>query len=744
MEIKSSDLSARLLATENLSVVRARTRTASFDIKSRVLTLPMWKEMTPEIEDMLIGHEVGHALYTTDAYMKPIEDNPKIRGYLNVIEDVRIEKLIKRKYPGLRKRMSDGYKQLNDRDFFGVGQIQSFENLLLIDKINLYFKAGVFCGVKFTPEEKIFVERAERTETIDDVIDLATDVYNFSKKQIEKRKQKAKEQGLDFEEDDGDTEYDGDSIQEDFDIDYDENFDEEEIDDMEKLDKAIQSSKSTYQNDEQSNDQDDLESKTERIFASKLSELADESTEYNYWKFDSEYMDEVVVPFKKILRETKSPEQWIENAEETQNRYRYWTPEDMDKVEVAHKKDFEQFKIDSSRAVNYLVKEFEMRKSATLYKRAQVSKIGSLDMKKVYAYKLKDDIFKRVTTLPEGKNHGMIMLVDWSGSMCDVLQDTIKQVINLAMFCNRVQIPYRVYAFTTAYFDYNRELSYTSDEARVKRNQYEREFSQAKHAKAVGQKLIGSASNPFNLLELFSNKMTISEFNSMSRRLLHWKFQWNKGYETSGTPLNEALVWCYNNIGSFVKNNNIEKMTFITLTDGEGHSLSPVGYHRGLDEVRTEINGSEYKRIKQKHYVRDEITQKTYEFTRYGNQQTRTLLQMMKDRYDISVLGFHICQNHRRDLRCAISANLPEFRGSDYDLIEEWRKDFRIKGFASIKNTGRDDLFLIPQSSTKIQEGELDVNPEANAKNIAKTFGKYLNTKKTSRVLLNNFIGYVA
>jgi len=140
MDIKSSDLSARLLATENLSVQRARTRTASFDVKSRVLTLPLWKDMTPEIEDMLVGHEVGHALYTTDDYFVPLQENPKMMTYLNVLEDVRIEKLIKRKYPGLRKRMNEGYKQLNDRDFFGVKQVQSFDDLLLIDKINLYFK----------------------------------------------------------------------------------------------------------------------------------------------------------------------------------------------------------------------------------------------------------------------------------------------------------------------------------------------------------------------------------------------------------------------------------------------------------------------------------------------------------------------------------------------------------------------------------------------------------------------------
>jgi len=160
MEIKASDISARLLATENLSVVRANAKTASFDIVSRVLTIPLWKNMTPEIEDMLIAHEVGHALYTGMEYMAPIKEFPKLKSYMNVLEDVRIEKLIKRTYPGLRKRMSDGYKQLIDRDFFGINQIQNMDELLLVDKINLYFKVGLTSGVKFTPEEKVFVDRA--------------------------------------------------------------------------------------------------------------------------------------------------------------------------------------------------------------------------------------------------------------------------------------------------------------------------------------------------------------------------------------------------------------------------------------------------------------------------------------------------------------------------------------------------------------------------------------------------------
>lgn len=725
MEMKASDLSARLLATENLSVVRARTRTASFDIKSRVLTLPMWKDMTPEIEEMLIGHEVGHALYTLDQYMDPIKENPKMASYLNVLEDVRIEKLIKRKYPGLRKRMNEGYKQLNDRDFFGTKKVQSFDDLLLIDKINLYFKAGFQCGVKFSPDEKEFVNRAERTETVEEVITLAHDVYAFSKQQAEERKQR-----MQLESDaEGDEEGDeGEDNMMDFDPDMDGEWDEEDSDagDM----KTSTSKKPQMQNDDKSDTGDDLESKTERAFSDKLEDLADDSTEYRYWKFDTDYFQDPVIGYKRILNETKTPEQWdVDNPEMVDYKTRYMDEEQLKAHKANQLIEFNQFKVDSIRTVNYLVKEFEMKKSAQMHKRAMVSKIGSLDMKKVYAYKLQDDLFKRVTSLPQGKNHGMILLVDWSGSMNEVLQDTLKQVINLAMFCNRVQIPYRVFAFTTDYRNEVRQELYT-------------EYSAWKSGKRDSDNLLATADG-FSLLELFSNKMTTSEFNSMAWRVLEYRFQWNDGYATGGTPLNEALVYCYNALGAYIKNNNIEKMTFITLTDGEGGSLNTY-YHGRLDDTRTEIVNNQYKRIKIKNLIRDEVTQKTYELNRMASEQTETILRMIKDRYNVALVGFHICANRGRDLRGVLHCNLPNYKGDVNSLIETWKKDFRANGFASVKNTGRDDLFLIPQSSTKIEEGELDVKADANAKAIARNFGKFLNVKKTSRVLLNRFVGLVA
>ena len=55
---------ARLLATENLVVEHRNVPTAQFDVERRVLTLPNWDKASNTVYDMLVGHEVGHALFT--------------------------------------------------------------------------------------------------------------------------------------------------------------------------------------------------------------------------------------------------------------------------------------------------------------------------------------------------------------------------------------------------------------------------------------------------------------------------------------------------------------------------------------------------------------------------------------------------------------------------------------------------------------------------------------------------------
>ena len=66
-----------------------------------------------------------------------------------------------------------------------------------------------------------------------------------------------------------------------------------------------------------------------------------------------------------------------------------------------------EFRKQSQKEVNYLVKEFECRKSADAYARAGQSKTGVLDTSKLHTYRYNEDLFKKVTVLPDGKNHGL-------------------------------------------------------------------------------------------------------------------------------------------------------------------------------------------------------------------------------------------------------------------------------------------------------------------------------------------------
>ena len=115
MDIKQSkSILARLLAKENLTVQHKNIPTAYFDTKNRLLALPIWKDMSTDLYDLLTGHEVGHALYTpTAGWHDQVQDKDfgdHFKGFLNVLEDARIEKLIKRQYPGLRKNFYNAYQ----------------------------------------------------------------------------------------------------------------------------------------------------------------------------------------------------------------------------------------------------------------------------------------------------------------------------------------------------------------------------------------------------------------------------------------------------------------------------------------------------------------------------------------------------------------------------------------------------------------------------------------------------------
>ena len=234
--IQSKSLLAKLMATENLIVEQRNVQTASFDVKQRILTVPVLdKNISGYLYDLFMGHEVGHALYTPLSGMVQAHEEKIPMSIMNVLEDVRIEKKIKNKYPGIRSSFIRAYRELIDKDFFGTDGTD-LNDLNFIDRVNLYTKGGATQGIKFTDFEQSLVRKIEGTETYDDVMVVARLVAQYMKEQAEEHR---KNNPIEEFEEDENGEFEG--------------FDYDDSDDFEDSDEEMENENSGNSGEENPN-----------------------------------------------------------------------------------------------------------------------------------------------------------------------------------------------------------------------------------------------------------------------------------------------------------------------------------------------------------------------------------------------------------------------------------------------------------------------------------------------------------
>ena len=180
-----SDRIAKLLATEDLSVRHSKTaKTASFDVIHRILTLPIYLIEDNDVHDMMTGHEVGHALWTDAKQLEKALMRDYNKDILNVVEDARIEKKIKKRYPGIVRNFIAGYRILEDKGFFYEEESQ-INNMQFLDRLNLFFKLGLNSNVRFYAEEKELVEQVANCESWKDVLKATRAIMEFTAAQMQ-------------------------------------------------------------------------------------------------------------------------------------------------------------------------------------------------------------------------------------------------------------------------------------------------------------------------------------------------------------------------------------------------------------------------------------------------------------------------------------------------------------------------------------------------------------------------------
>ena len=732
---------AKLLATEDLIIENRNVSTASFDVVKRVLTLPLWEKASGTVYDMLVGHEVGHALFTPpDNWKERYPDVPK--SFVNVLEDVRIERLMKRKYPGINKSFYSGYSEMLDQDFFGI-EGDDPEDLKLIDKINLYYKVGNLIDIPFTVGESIYVRRAAEAETFEDILNLAKDVAEYSKAHDNTNtKNTHTPVPVDSSQDsEGEGEQEEDNSFSDSELENSSIENEAERPDPQEQ-TAIDDTEDQFE-PQGGETGDDFESLTDKNLEENIEKLAGDSQHSDF-----AYVEVPQINLDTVIGKNEEIHEYLENHyvdtlkqwNEPESKYGYYSTQTDDPFREVDS-EYADFRKSAQKEVNYLVKEFECKKSADAYARSATARTGVLDTSVLHQYKFSEDIFKKITVVPDGKNHGLIFILDWSGSMSEVLLDTVKQLYNLVWFCKKVSIPFEVYAFSN---QWNCPLP---DWDNLLESGYPKTIYPKPHVERKSHELF--IDDDFSLMNLLTSRVKGKKLENQLANLyrLAYSMDMSKRYtchyqyptrlSLSGTPLNEALICLNQVLPKFQKENNLQKVQCIVLTDGEA---APARYSVDLkhrynpDEVYSGMRQCTWKRT----FLRDRPTGKVYQF---GGPDysgiTETLLRQLRGRFPYSnFVGIRVLAPKEVNNFIRRSTNW------DYDKIgkytAQWKKDKTI----SLLDTGYHTYFGLSSNNLN-SDTEFEVKEDATKAQIRSAFKKSLRSKKMNKKVLGEFVSLI-
>jgi hypothetical protein len=722
---------AKLLATEDLIIENRRVSTASFDVERRVLTLPLWNRASSTVYDLLVGHEVGHALFTSNEDWTKKVQVPQ--QFVNVTEDVRIEKLMKRKYPGLAKTFYKGYKEMNDDDFFCISD-QDLSSFNLADRVNLHCKVGNFVNIPFTVKELEILSIIESAETFDDALYAAEILYKYCKdSDPQKTEQESEVQSN--QEGSPQSEMENQPSESN-------SFEEgEEESQQNRSDDGDQPSSSDQLNNQDNpsptNDRSDLEVSTDSNLSEKLENLND-----NY------YGDQIYIEIPKVecdvaIAKNSEIHEYISDhfneylsklyldAENRGDKNFNYDPFDQSDA------DYVKFKKSAQKEVNYLIKEFECKKAADSYARATTSRTGVLDCTKLHTYKYNEDLFKKVSVIPDGKNHGLVFVLDWSGSMSNVLLDTCKQLYSLIWFCKKANIPFDVYAFTNEWFQYER---YENGAKVIPTPLYEARDG------------VFHISEEFRMMNLFTHKTKSQDLDDQMKNIWRiafaYKNNWSAKYEIpyrmslSGTPLNESILTLHQILPTFKEENKVQKVQCVVLTDGEAGWIN---YRNTVERNPYAYENNEksfylgYSSIKiGRTFIRDRKLGTTYKIEGDGYScLTSALLRNIQDRFaDVNFVGIRILEN--RDCNNFISTYTKSFAEIE-NLKKEWKKERSVIIRSSAYN-----VYFGLSASSLANESEFQVDEDASKSQIKRAFVKSLSTKKLNKKILSEFVSIIA
>ena len=781
---ETKSMVAKLMAEENLDVQHGNYQTAMFDLKNRTLLLPVYKWMDGPVYDLMCSHEVGHARYTPEDgwHQAPCDRGKGYRSFINIVEDARIEKKIKRKFPGAGKQMIQGYAKLLQENFFGIHG-HDIDGLPLIDKINLHTKLGSALDVNFSEEEREYVRMVEETETFEEVLEAVEALWNYAKtnesetdkhqeyEQMSEEMESNEEPLMSPPDDDFDDPSKEKTEPSECEAPVDECDNSENSDNEENSEEAKAKAGDSKSEEESEKESEKKEGKmtngeeggtghpgadfepssfTDNEWMKRQDDLLEDTeentkTDYLYLKAPKANLDHFVIDYKRVFKDidevtaVKGGSSGYGKEFDEYDGSLGWTATSGPTFDIFNDL-WSDFRRKHQKVINYLAKEFEMKKAAHQHSRSLTAKTGVLDSGTLFKYRYSEDIFKRMTVVPDGKSHGLLLFIDWSGSMHQNIFETVEQCLVLAAFCEKVQISFEVYAFTD------------SSSMAFNKNDDER-WENVIHNLGENVQAIGN----FRLLNLLSSRMNKREFQKGAKYFLGLghsivtRYSYSReakwlvtpeGYHLGGTPLDEAILTSLTIVPEFKKRTGAEIVNTVYLTDGESRrSNQRIVRSERVDREFESVNFYPLK-PKEKHYgsgARVFVKCANGKQVDLGQGRTPDYLNLLREATGVNVIGFFLAG--RKWFR---QRGRYQF---EWDAMAGMEKEWKKNGSIAMKNdSGYDERYYINTNKmSDVEEATLDnLTAESSNGQIRTAFKKMVGGKLTNRVILNRMIDMIA
>lgn len=747
--VQTKSLLAKLLATENITVEHRNVPTAAFNLLNRTLILPMWEGLSNDSLDLLIGHEVGHALDTpTEEWENELKKNPNMKSFLNVVEDARIEKRIKRRYPGIRISFRNGYKEFMEKDIFGIGD-RDINSMHFVDRLNMFFKAGSLLNVDFSEVEQAMVDEVADCESFGEVITIAKKIYDYSVKE----QKRAEEQSVPDELEDSSCEDCAESEES-----------EEGKEDFGEMTSNVSMDSSESENSEDNKEQvegspsgsnDDGE-KSEEPFEEPSEEPSEEpenksnertkfsSNEENDSTPTSE-TDEAfernrkifVNPLSKDNYYAKLPKPIYENIITPSSRVhellnKYWSVDYVDKVRTEF---FNEFLSKNSRYIDMLAKEFEMRKAAKSFNKSRSSSTGDIDVNKIYKYKIDDNLFRKINIVPQGKNHGLVILLDRSGSMGNNMSGSLEQVVVLSMFCKKVGIPFIVYGFG------NNDDAFLVDKEKALDRTFTREENEIELDRVYLREYLNSNMNQAQLNNAYKNVIMLSKlFKNGHIWIDNTSITLPIQEYLSSTPLNESLIAMAPIVKKFKETKKLEIVSTVIIQDGDSDSR----------HLYVNTNGSkQYIPYNQNLIISEKLNGKLFQFKFDRLTLNQEITKYYVEYTQSKVIGFYIVDKNHTTKICS---DIFRQRNGNHDYrwvakgdLKDIRNELKKNRFLDGDRGGYDKFFYVTGSHDLETESDLlDVEDGLSVNKLKTAFLKNNLKKINNRALVNRLISLIS